>query len=261
MKQWYHIRLETRDGEIYYIWDKRLSEVKKVIADYRSGEVYVNEKDISKSDIAKFTIRRTYDTSWMIRANKGKRGIDDDALFKTGSDVTNTLLPRRWPRKPLEKKSEVLKEQSKVVYDPKRIFIVHGHDDASKNELATFLFKFGLEPIILREEAKQGRTIIEQFEKHASNVGYAFVMLTPDDAGYKSDSQVRPRARQNVILELGYFWGKLGRGRVCCLSKGEVDPPSDMYGILLLKYKEKVEERFYDISEEVRKAGYKINRE
>jgi len=64
------------------------------------------------------------------------------------------------------------------------VFIVHGHDvHASKNELANFIWRIGLEPIILHEHPKGGRVIIEQFEKHAANVGYAFVLLTPDDMG------------------------------------------------------------------------------
>jgi predicted nucleotide-binding protein len=106
-----------------------------------------------------------------------------------------------------------------------KVFIVHGHDDVSKNELASFLWRIGLEPIILHERPNGGRAIIEKFEKFAADVRYAFVLLTPDDfGGDKTSTRVAayPRARQNVILEMGYFMGKLGRDRVCCLAKGEV---------------------------------------
>jgi predicted nucleotide-binding protein len=150
-------------------------------------------------------------------------------------------------------------ESSKEKYDPKKIFIVHGHDDASKNELASFLYRIGLRPIILHEQPKGGKTIIELFEKYSAGVQYSFVLLTPDDVGGTDKEQLRARARQNVILEMGYFLGKLGRERLCCLSKGEVEPPSDMTGILFLRYKEKVEEQFYPIIEELRKAGYVVN--
>jgi len=107
-------------------------------------------------------------------------------------------------------------QQDITTADTKRhkVFIVHGHDDASKNELANFLWRIGLRPIILHEQPAAGRAIIEQFEKYAADVGYAFVLLTPDDfGGDNANKVVQPRARQNVILEMGYFMGKLKRER------------------------------------------------
>jgi hypothetical protein len=98
----------------------------------------------------------------------------------------------------------------------KTIFIVHGHADDMKEASARALTTLGLEAIILHEQPDQGRTIIEKFEKHA-DVGFAVVLLSGDDMAYpagKSPTDARPRARQNVIMELGYFYGKLGRGRV-----------------------------------------------
>ena len=118
-----------------------------------------------------------------------------------------------------------------------------------------------MEPIIPHEHPKRGRVIIDQFEKHATNVGYAFVLLTPDDIGRDLQTTkivFRHRARQNLILEMGYFMGKLGRERICCLVKGEVEPPSDIHGILFLKYNQKVEEQFYAIRKELLNAGYRV---
>ncbi|PRA85917.1 hypothetical protein CQ054_10640 [Ochrobactrum sp. MYb29] len=114
-----------------------------------------------------------------------------------------------------------------------KIFIVHGHDDGALNGLARFLEKLKLEVIILKEQPNQGRTIIEKYEASASEVGFAVVLLTPDDIG-ASASAASPsqRARQNVIFELGYFAGKLGRGRVCLLRKGDVEIPSDLFGVV-----------------------------
>lgn len=113
-----------------------------------------------------------------------------------------------------------------------KVFIVHGHDDASRHMLANFLNRLGLESIVLKEQPDRGRTIIEKFEQ-TSDVGYAVVLLTPDDI--VSAVQVNmpsARARQNVIFELGYFAGKLGRGRVCLLKKGDVEIPSDLFGVV-----------------------------
>lgn len=130
-------------------------------------------------------------------------------------------------------------------YDPKKIFIVHGRDETAKNELEKILRdKLKLEPIILMDKPNGGSTLIEKFENHTLNVGYVFVLLTPDDLGCLKDDLeqqngmsekisgiLKPRARQNVILELGYFVGSLGRKRVCCIQKGIEDLlPSDLHG-------------------------------
>ena len=116
---------------------------------------------------------------------------------------------------------------------PKKVFVVHGHDEAALQAVGRFLEKIGLEAIILREQPDQGLTIIEKFEACASEVGFAVVLLTPDDVGGAVlASQHASRARQNVVFELGYFAGKLGRGRACLLRKGDVEIPSDLYGVI-----------------------------
>ncbi len=113
------------------------------------------------------------------------------------------------------------------------VFVVHGHDDAVKESVARFLGKLALNPVILHEQPNKGRTTIEKFEGH-SDVGFAVVLLTGDDVGGEAATPVKlsPRARQNVVLELGYFMGKLGRDRVCALYKEGVEIPSDIHGVL-----------------------------
>ena len=114
------------------------------------------------------------------------------------------------------------------------VFIVHGHDDEAKVTVARFVENLGIEATILHEQANRGQTIPEKFEEHAGEAGFAIILLTPDDIGASKDEsdKLKPRARQNVVLELGYFWGRLGRGRVCVLHKGGVELPSDMQGLL-----------------------------
>jgi predicted nucleotide-binding protein len=112
-----------------------------------------------------------------------------------------------------------------------RIFIVHGHDEAPREIVARFITMIGLEPVILHEQANRGMTIPEKLIAN-SNVGFAVVLLTPDDFGRaRAASNDQPRARQNVILELGYFVGRLGRDKVCALLKDEVEIPSDYLGV------------------------------
>jgi predicted nucleotide-binding protein len=117
-----------------------------------------------------------------------------------------------------------------------QVFLVHGHDEAILHLTARFLETLDLEVIVLREQPNQGRTIIEKFIDY-SNVGFAVVLLTGDDRGGVTSAgfdQQQLRARQNVILELGYFLGKLGRKRVCALHQPGIEIPSDYSGVLFV---------------------------
>ena len=116
-----------------------------------------------------------------------------------------------------------------------KVFLVHGQDNDAKQTVARFLEKLGLEVIILHERASSGMTIIEKFEQN-SDVAFSVVVMTPDDVGaIKTEKDnLRFRARQNVIFELGYFMGKLGRKNVCALLKGDLERPSDYDGIIYI---------------------------
>ena len=118
-----------------------------------------------------------------------------------------------------------------------KVFIVHGHDVSVKESVARYLEKIGLAPIILHEQPNSGKTIIEKFEVF-SDVEFAVILLTPDDIGSTKENkeELNERARQNVIMELGYFLGKLGRERVCVLYKEGVEIPSDYQGVLYTLY-------------------------
>lgn len=114
-----------------------------------------------------------------------------------------------------------------------KVFVVHGHDEGAREATARFIEKLGLQPIILHEQASGGRTIIEKLE-HYADVDFAVILLTPDDVGNsaKATDKLNSRARQNVILELGYFVAKLGRSKVCALHKPGVELPSDFMGVV-----------------------------
>ena len=114
------------------------------------------------------------------------------------------------------------------------IFIVHGHDELSKAETARFVESLGLNAIILHEQTNSSQTILEKFEKHASEAVFAIVLLTPDDVGYPKNSPntAKYRARQNVIFELGYFCSALSREKICVLYKEGVEIPNDFSGVV-----------------------------
>ena len=126
-------------------------------------------------------------------------------------------------------------QEPNAVSNSRDIFIVHGHDEGPREAVSRYLEKLSLNPIVLHEQASMGRTIIEKFEHHG-DVAFAIVLLTPDDVGGLDSKNVRGRARQNVILELGYFIGRLGRDKVCAIKKGDVELPSDALGIIWVDY-------------------------
>jgi predicted nucleotide-binding protein len=117
----------------------------------------------------------------------------------------------------------------------RKVFVVHGHDEGARETVARFLERLDFEAIILHEQASRGRTVIEKVEDHG-DVGFAVVLLTPDDEGCAKGGTLMPRARQNVVLELGYFVGRLGRDRVCALKRGEVEIPSDFNGVVYVPF-------------------------
>ena len=139
------------------------------------------------------------------------------------------------------------------------VFVIHGRDEGTRETVARFLQTLGLEPVILQEKVNRGRTIIEKFEDHA-DAQFAVALLTPDDAGslQGDKNDLKARARQNVIFELGFFIGRLGRKGVCALTKGDVEIPSDYAGVVYIPlddfagWKQK-------LFQELKSAGFQVD--
>jgi predicted nucleotide-binding protein len=155
-----------------------------------------------------------------------------------GKNETIQLLRQavRWLRDEISDSAEevapVAADERPIPVLTRKVFIVHGHDDGVREAVARYVERIGFEAVILREQANQGRTIIEKIEAH-SEVGFAVVLLTPDDTGCKAGEIARPRPRQNVLMELGYFIGRLGRANVCALAtSGDMELPTDFAGVV-----------------------------
>ena len=164
-----------------------------------------------------------------------------------------------WLKNEIRRPREVLRRVNVALGHDRpirRVFIVHGHDDIAKLSLKNLLQNsFSLsEPIILHERPSAGRTIIEKFEEESLESDLVFVLLTPDDPGMPAPNAdpERRRSRQNVIFELGYFYGRLGRrsGKIFLLHKGTLDLPSDISGVV-----------YIDISNGIDGASEQIRRE
>ncbi|MGD6842152.1 TIR domain-containing protein [Bacillus infantis] len=171
-------------------------------------------------------------------------------------DVTKEIFAEAKAILSTEDKITNSQEAGKEEIDRSKVFIVHGHDEVVKLSVARFLEKMGLTPIILHEQASQGKTIIEKIEEH-SNVGFGIVLYTPCDLGKSKDSELlQPRARQNVVFEHGYLMAKIGRNNVCALVKDDVEKPNDISGIVYINYDSNWH---MDLLKELKTSGYEVN--
>jgi len=160
------------------------------------------------------------------------------------------LLKTNAPEVRVNVAEEVEREKSEV-------FIVHGHDDLAKVETARFIEQLGFKPIILHEKASGGQTIIEKIESH-SNVGFGVVLYTPCDIGAKTgnETELKHRARQNVVFEHGFLIGKIGRKNVSALVKGDVETPNDISGVV---YIQMASDWKLELAKELRNSGYSVD--
>jgi predicted nucleotide-binding protein len=182
-------------------------------------------------------------TPWPIRANDPIGNLVDEAEAYAGllkalkEELENHPSDVLTPPVHSEESAhiEVPSTRSNVV------FIVHGHDELNLRRLQEILKKWNLEPIVLSRKPGRGRTLIEKFEDEAKVASYAFALLTPDDL-IASKQEGYAQARPNVIFELGWFYGQLGRHRVCILLQDGTKIHSDLDGISRIEFKESVED-------------------
>lgn len=154
-------------------------------------------------------------------------------------------------------------DDSAVPKYSRRVFIVHGHDAVLKTELARTLERLDFSPIILHEQPDRGQTILGKLSTEMADVGYAFVILTPDDVGAVATDAARlqPRARQNVVFEHGLFAGRLAPARVCAIRRGDVEMPSDLHGVVYktVPVGSGIASIAIDIVNELKAAGYIVD--
>jgi predicted nucleotide-binding protein len=145
----------------------------------------------------------------------------------------------------------------------RRVFVVHGHDDGLKHQLARMLSELEFEVVILQEVADSGRTLLDKLRSEIDDIGFVFVLFTADDTGA---SKIEPdviadRPRQNVVYEHGLFSGLLEPSRVCAIQRGEMELPSDLYGLVVKRIPDGagLEAIQFDLLQELVRAGYDVD--
>jgi putative nucleotide-binding protein containing TIR-like domain len=171
-------------------------------------------------------------------------------------DITDEILEEA--QNSLDTAVSELKKEIPI-YSNHKVFIVHGRDTLLRTQVENVLRALGLEPIILQEQANNGKTIIEKIEE-CTDVGFGIVLYTPCDEGRlkSEEGKLKPRARQNVVLEHGYLMAKLGRERVCCLVSDDVEFPSDIQGVGYIPAND-IDQWKYKIAKELKAAGFDID--
>jgi len=259
MAEYYHIQITNKDSQDLYQFDIADSYlVTKMAQNYQKGIPFLlNGEAVDPYDVKRIKIAKTYFSSGLYTPqNNSPNARFNAVLGAPGNDVTLLFITSPPPTKSGQIQSR--SNDAKMIHSSEKVFIVHGHDHAAKFELDAMLRRWGLEPILLAEQTNAGKTVIEKFETNSVEAGYAFILLTPDDVGGKDKDHLMPRARQNVILELGAFILGIGRNRICILSKHGVEIPSDIQGVVRLEYRDRIDEQYRRIRQELIAAGYNL---
>lgn len=231
-----------------------------------TSEIFKQAFDIPNNEYQYGFVRRGQ--AMIITGNEDWMKEDHDEINDKISYIETFI--QKIPLLPSAVEDNLPKKDEPEKVDKKKVFIVHGHNDALKTKVARVVEQMGLKAIILHEQEDYGKTVIEKFEENAEDVGFAIILLTADDRAVshadlkKEDKEkdykaiYRNRARQNVIFEMGFFVGKLGRAHVFELQEEGIEEPSDLKGIIYTPVDEEDMWRF-KLAKRLKAVGYEVN--
>lgn len=272
----YQILIEAVEGYGKYEQKKKIYEIDKEDKEEILKDVlipYINEEEfvvngyiLKKENVIRLKIVTTRKPARVLAEYENAHMPDGVIMYVNPEDIlryeqyiTDVTKKLYAEAKELIANSQMKDVKQVKPFDEKKVFIVHGHDAEAKLEVARFIEKLGLEPIILHEQVSDGLTIIEKIERY-SNVGFGIVLYTPCDIGYAKENEKEKmvRARQNVVFEHGYLIGKLGRNNVCALVKEAVETPNDISGIVYIPL-DNNEGWKISLAREMKSSGYQID--
>ncbi|WP_448106426.1 TIR domain-containing protein [Pseudomonas azerbaijanoccidentalis] len=270
---YFHVIVKPKSDQYYGEYKTDLTKeqlVARFIEPYEQGlPIIINGKTVQPEDVERIKISESEKTIESYVAQVKYEDQQSTIAFLGGPSYAHQAIGRAkdvtddFIEGPVGyKKSSAQKALSQSLNDfgdKKRVFIVHGHDESAQSKTARFIERLGFEAVVLHEKASSGRTIIEKIE-HFSDVGFAVVLYTPDDAGnVKSLSDdLNLRARQNVVFEHGYLIGKLGRQNVAALVDGKLELPNDISGVIYIKLDESSAWHL-QLAKEMKQSGYDID--
>lgn len=248
-----------------------IDELMSQLVELTNGVHQSGDTDIGSEHLKRWKERAVRKLSETISSSEGKKlAAKQKKTFRVGYPVGNLMdeaklyegfliaLRREVAEHPediLDRPAPTSQETSDSVAAPapkgKAVFIVHGHDELNVLRLKELLRdRYSLESIVLAGQVGRGRSIIEKFEDEAQRAAFAFVLLTPDDVIRKNEDEYS-QARPNVIFELGWFYGRLGRERVCILFKKGTKIHSDLEGVSRVEFEDSVVDKVPEIEREL----------
>jgi len=266
---YYHVRikLNEKNEKNYYETLSELdkADISEIIEDIVSP--YLNQEEflfdgqmLAKKKIRSLKVYETKKNSQVLyNIEKSKDRGYAWRILNRNDVVTYEQYTSEITRKVFSQSKKQYKEKAVVnILDKNKVFIVHGHDNETKLEIARFIEKIGFEPIILHEQASNSKTIIEKIESY-SDVGFGVVLYTDCDVGAKKSEfkNLNKRARQNVVFEHGFLIGKLGRSNVCSLVKGNIETPNDISGVVYTSMDSGNWQ--IELAKEMKASGYEVD--
>lgn len=272
----FHVQIELKrtdkKGKNIKYCELDITDRSKIIRSFvapflQNKEFRIDGHFVSKKEIDRFLIKSTKkSTEELADYINSHKPAELALIFVLRSDIPNYEKYALDVTEEFYKEAEELineettqyKDSSKSNELPCKVFIVHGHDNAVKQEVARFVEKLGFTAIILSEQPNEGMTIIEKLE-HYTNVGFGIVLYTSCDEGRECGTKtLNPRARQNVVFEHGLLIGKIGRNRVHALKVDDLETPNDISGVVYTPMDKHGGWKAY-IAKEMEHCGYKID--
>jgi len=207
------------------------------------------------------------DIHWMFKAKSGavlnwwstKKTLNFQGKTETKDEFQKAFEKACDGEAPKQRATPALKKANKKT----KIFVVHGHDSVALDQLELILRRLDLDPYILQSNDAESKTIVEALEKQIyEESAFGIILMTPDDYGYpktKGEVERQPRARQNVILEMGMLMASLGREKMVILKKGALELPSDIGGVIYQEFNEHVKEVAVQLARRMAKSGIDID--
>jgi predicted nucleotide-binding protein len=187
-----------------------------------------------------------------------QQGVSNYLRSPSYKSVENILSIVRAALTRIERSPDLLdrKRAQESTQQRENVFIIHGRDEAKWRELKDIVrSEFRLNPIVLAEQPNAGsETVIEKFERYGQQCAYAIAVFTPDDEVLSGNERYL-QSRPNVIYELGWFCGRLGRGGVMLLLKEGTSLFSDFGGIIQIRFSQNISERLVEMRRDLIDAG------
>ena len=236
---YYHLVVEGKDKtKAKLINEHSLDEINDLAQKYLSKkDFWVEGVKFDYDNVKKFSVYKTDCTTDEIITILYEQ--TDPAIIMTYDDydaLKNKFYSINISNSVLNNVVLIVNDSKTTQMENKNVFIVYGRDENLLNEVKLLVTQLGLKPILISNEPDKGRSIFGKIKDSVNKCCYSIVLWTPDDVGSLATEteKIQFRARENVLIELGYVVAKLGEENVTIIKKGNPNIPTDIQGLALI---------------------------